>query len=148
MVVQVLVVLVAMVVLELAVLLGMGVTHLVGWVVDLVQVDRVVGLVDLTQAAQATLVVLGLAVPVVLGTLVAQIDRVVLETSVLVVLVDLVIFAQLDPVVAWVIPVLVGSVALVMTRVMRTLGGNHSNFVERLVYVDLPLLVIEHAFVL
>ena len=124
------VVLLAMVGLELAVLLGMGVTHLVGWVVDLVQVDRVVGLVDLTQAAQATLVVLGLAVPVVLGTLVAQIDRVVLETSVLVVLVDLVIFAQLDPVVAWVIPVLAGSVALVMTRVMRTLGGNHSNFVE------------------
>ncbi|GFZ07609.1 putative mitochondrial RNA helicase 2 [Actinidia rufa] len=64
-----------------------------------------------------------------------------------VVLVDLVIFAQLDPVVAWVIPVLVGSVALAMTRVMRTLGGNHSNFVERLVYADLPLLVIEHAFV-
>ena len=148
MVVQVLVVLLAMVGLELDVLLGMGVTHLVGWVVDLVQVDQVVGLVDLTQAAQATLVVLGLAVPVVLGILVAQIDRVVLETSVPVVLVDLVIFAQLDPVVAWVIPVLVGSVALAMTRVMRTLGGNLSNFVERLVYADLPLLVIEHAFVL
>ena len=144
MVVQVLVVLLAMVGLELAVLLGMGVTHLVGWVVDLVQVDQVVGLVDLTQAAQATLVVLGLAVLVVLGTLVAQIDRVVLETLVPVVLVDLVIFAQLDPVVALVIPVLVSSVALAMTRVMRTLGGNQSNFVERLVYADLLLLIIEH----
>ncbi|KAI8009602.1 hypothetical protein LOK49_LG06G00147 [Camellia lanceoleosa] len=88
-------VLVVMVVLDLAVLRDMVVNHLVVGVVlmnlapavldlvDLVQVDQAVGLVDLAQAAQAT-----------------PVGRVVLGTVVQVVLVDLVIFAQPDPVMA------------------------------------------------
>ncbi|KAI8558716.1 hypothetical protein RHMOL_Rhmol04G0118600 [Rhododendron molle] len=92
-------VLVVTVVPQLVVLVNMA--PVVQDSVDLVQADQVVGLVGLTQAALGTLVVMGLVVRVVLGTL----DQVVLAV--------LAIFSQADPVVA---------------LAMINMGGNHSNF--------------------
>lgn len=92
-------VLVVTVVPQLVVLVNMA--PVVQDSVDLVQVDQVVGL---TRAAQGTLVVMGLVVRVVLGTLV----QVVLAVSA--------IFSRADPVVA---------------LAMINMGGNHSNFSQR-----------------